>query len=159
MYDLIILATLMLLGFVFGQIAEKRHFKSIITREKQLAKLLCFSERLPPPGMGAVDSTLVVGSVVISIDYFKRVVASLRNLIGGRLTSYESLLERARREAILRMKEEAHAKGATMVCNVKLETASLYKGQQQDIGSVEVYAYGTALIPQATILHTNNAHA
>lgn len=148
MYDLILLVTLMALGFIFGRIAEKRHFSSIIRRERELAPLLCFSERLPPPGMSSVDSTLVVGSVVISIDYFKRVVASLRNLVGGRLTSYESLLERARREAILRMKEQAHAQGATMICNVKLETASLYKDQQQQIGSVEVYAYGTALIPQ-----------
>lgn len=150
MYDLIFLATLTALGYIFGRIAEKKHFKSIIEREKQLSPLLCFSERFPPPGLKSTDCTLVGGNVVISVDFFKRLVAGLRNLIGGRLTSYESLLERARREAILRMKEEANALGATMICNVKLETASLYKDQNQGIASVEVYAYGTAIIPRNT---------
>jgi uncharacterized protein YbjQ (UPF0145 family) len=148
MYDLIILITLMVLGYIFGRIAEKNHFKSIIEREKKLSSLLCFSERFPPAGLPPTQCVLVGGNVVISVDYFKRVVAGLRNLVGGRLTSYESLLERARREAILRMKAEAKARGATMICNVKLETASLYKDQNQGIASVEVYAYGTALIPQ-----------
>jgi len=148
MYDLIIFFTLMALGYVFGRIAETRHFKSIINREKQYQHILTFSERFPPVGVSGVSSELVGGSVVISVDYFKRIIAGLRSIVGGRLTSYESLMERARREAILRMKEAAKAKGAKMVVNVKLETASISKGKRQQIGSVEVYAYGTALIPK-----------
>lgn len=147
MADLIVLATLMTLGYVFGRIAEKRHFKSIIQREQDYQDLLTFSERLPPPGMTAMQAELVGGSVVISVDYFKRVVAGLRSIVGGRIKTYETLLERARREAILRMKESASEKGAQMIINVKLETASISKGRKQQIGSVEVYAYGTALIP------------
>jgi len=148
MYDIIIFLVLLALGYGFGRRAEKKHFASIIEREKQLQPLLTFSERLPPAGVGQVDSQLVGGNVVISIDYFKRVVAGLRTLVGGRVTSFESLVERARREALLRMKEEADALGAKMIVNVKLETASISKGEQQGIGSVEVYAYGTALIPK-----------
>jgi uncharacterized protein YbjQ (UPF0145 family) len=87
--------------------------------------------------------------VVISIDYFKRISAALRSLLGGRVTAYESLLERARREAILRMKQRAFDSGASHVINVKLETTSISKGYRKQVGSVEVYAYGTALIPQA----------
>lgn len=147
MYDLIVFLVLLLLGYVFGQIAEKRHFSSIIEREQQLRALLCFSER-HLPDVGPVDAALVSGSVVISIDFFKRFVADLRNLIGGRVSAYESLLERARREAILRMKAEARELGATSVWNVRLETASIYKGQKQSIGAVEVVAYGTALTPR-----------
>lgn len=147
MYDLIVFLVLLLLGYVFGQIAEKRHFTSIIEREQQLRALLCFSER-HLPDVGPVDAALVSGSVVISIDFFKRFVADLRNLIGGRVSAYESLLERARREAILRMKAEARELGATSVWNVRLETASIYKGQKQSIGAVEVVAYGTALTPR-----------
>lgn len=143
--DLIIFITLLALGYFFGRMAEQRHFKSIIKREKQYQQVLAFSERMPPAGIGAVDAQLVGGNVVISVDYFKRVAAGLRAIVGGRITTYESLLERARREAILRMKEEAHALGARMVVNVKLETASISKGRQQQVGSVEVYAYGTAL--------------
>jgi uncharacterized protein YbjQ (UPF0145 family) len=147
MYDLIIFVVLILLGYGFGQHAERTHFRSILEREKQLKALLCFSERRIPQQEGPVTAQLVSGSVVISIDYFKQFVAGLRNLFGGRVTAYESLLERARREAILRMKEQARDLGADSVWNVRLETAAISQGaQQQQVGSMEVMAYGTALI-------------
>jgi uncharacterized protein YbjQ (UPF0145 family) len=144
MYDLIFFLVLLLLGYVFGQRAEKRHFRSIIEREKQLRDILVFSERRIPDE-DKLDGTLVCGSVVVSVDFFKRFVAGLRTLVGGRVSAYESLLERARREAILRMKEEARRTGAKSVWNTRLETASIYKGAQQSIGAVEVLAYGTAV--------------
>ena len=72
-----------------------------------------------------------------------RVVPTERGVGFDDYTDFE--LERARREAILRMKEDAHRLGANMVINVKLETASISKGAANQIGSVEVYAYGTAL--------------
>lgn len=151
MENLIIFLVLLSLGYGFGRWAEKRHFASIIEREAQLRDVLTFSERIPPPGSSAMQSTFVDGNVVISIDYFKRISAALRGLIGGRVTAYESLLERARREAILRMKQSASDQGAKMIINVKLDTASIAKGQKSQIGSVEVYAYGTALIAKATV--------
>jgi len=84
---------------------------------------------------------------VISVDYFKVFVAGLKSLIGGRMTPYESLIDRARREAILRMKEQARELGATMIFNSKFELVSLYKGTRNTIQSVEGLAYGTAMIP------------
>lgn len=147
MYDLIFFLTLLVLGYVFGQMAEKRHFRSIIQREQELRDVLCFTERRLPE-MGDVGSSLVCGSVVVSIDFFKKFVAGLRNLVGGRVSSYESLLERARREAILRMKAEAKAKGARSVWNVRLETSSISKDARQGVGAVEVLAYGTAITPR-----------
>ena len=147
MIDVIVFVTLVVLGYIFGNLAEKRHFASIREREEQLAGILAFSGRFPPPSDVAPRTQLVGGNTVVSIDYFKRVAAGLRGLIGGRVTAYESLLERARREAIIRMKLEAQACGAEMVINVKLETASISKGKRNQTGCVEVYAYGTALIP------------
>lgn len=147
MVDLIIFLVLLLLGYVFGQLAEKRHFRSIIAREQALRSILVFSERRIPDE-DQLEGILVSGNVVISIDYFKRFVAALRNLVGGRVSSYESLLERARREAILRMKDAARRKGATAVWNLRLETASISKGTQDGIGAVEVVAYGTAVRPR-----------
>jgi uncharacterized protein YbjQ (UPF0145 family) len=148
--DIIVFIVLLTLGYGFGRWAEKRHFASILEREELLGDLLTFSGRIPPQGLGPVEAVLVGGNVVISIDYFKRISAALRSLIGGRVMAYESLLERARREAILRMKQEAFDSGASHVINVKLETASISKGQRQQVGSVEVYAYGTALIPNGS---------
>lgn len=155
MVELIIFITLVFLGFVFGRRAEQKHFKSIIQREEDYASLLTFSERFPPPDLDVKQSALVVGSVVISIDYFKRIAAGLRSFFGGRIAVYESLIERARREAILRMKEEAKTMGASMIVNVKLETASITKGAEDQVGAVEVYAYGTALVtPQQPAIST-----
>ena len=145
--NLIIFVTLLTVGYVVGQWIEKKHFRSIIEREERYRKLLTFNERFPPKELNSVNVELVGGNVVISIDYFKRIAAGLRGLIGGRVSAYETLVERARREAILRMKESAHKKGASMIINVRLETASISKGKKQQIGSVEVYAYGTAIIP------------
>ncbi|MBI1907713.1 MAG: YbjQ family protein [Rhodocyclales bacterium] len=146
--QIVVFVALLAVGYLAGRRAEAKHYRSIIAREKALGAILVFPERLPPAIHPAPASQLVSGSVVISVDYFKRFVAGLRMIIGGRLTSYESLLDRARREAVLRMKEEAQALGADQVFNVKFETASISKGASKSIGSVEVLAYGTALIPR-----------
>lgn len=148
MTDLIIVLSLLAVGYIFGQAAEKRHFKSIQKRERWLKSILIFNERFPPPQKHPVETHLVAGNVVISVDYFKSFVAGLKTLIGGRLTSYESLLERGRREAILRMKEDAKRRGAKEIFNIKVETASISQNAGQGIGSIEVYAYGTAIIPK-----------
>lgn len=145
MIELLVLATLTALGYVFGRLAEQRHFASIRAREEEMRDILVFNERHLPVGDWR-SGPMVGGNVVISVDYFKRLVAGLRGLFGGRLTSYESLLERARREALLRMKEDARRHGSNMIINVRLETASISKGREEQIGSVEVYAYGTALL-------------
>lgn len=149
MIEITIFLILLVVGYVSGRITEKRHFESIIRREAELKSILTFSERFPPPQPQPVNAELVAGNVVISIDYFKKVASGLRALVGGRMASFESLVERARREAILRMKQDAQSRGANAIFNVKLETASIYKGKGNQIGSVEVYAYGTAIIPEA----------
>lgn len=148
MADIIVLIILLALGYFFGRMAERRHYKSILKREKKFRKLTVVASKFPPAFKNHHETELVMGSVVISVDYFKRFVASLRNLVGGRVRTYETLVDRARREAILRMKEDAHSLGAKMVFNIKLETASISKNQRNNnVGSVEVLAYGTAIIP------------
>lgn len=147
MIDIIIFFSLLALGYGFGRYAESRHYQSILTREETLRSLPAIASKHLPADKAACATSLVAGSVVISVDYFKTFIAGLRNLLGGRVTSFETLLDRARREAILRMKEEAKAAGASMIFNIKLETCSIYRGNRSRIGSVEVLAYGTALIP------------
>lgn len=147
MYDLIVFVVLLALGFFFGRIAEKKHYKSIIKREKQLKNILAVNSRIPPVCETPMSSCLVAGSVVVSVDYFKRFISGLRALIGGRMVSYESLLDRARREAVLRMKQQAKSINAEMIFNIKFETSSISKNARGRIGSIEVLAYGTAFSP------------
>lgn len=145
--EILIFLVLLILGYVFGQLAESRHFKSIIAREKETLSMPVMTLKTVPPQITHCNTQLVSGSVVISIDFFKKFVAGLRGLIGGRMRSYESLLDRARREAILRMKQDALKLGAKMIVNVRIETASINKNssRKQAVGSVEVVAYGTAI--------------
>ncbi len=147
MYDLLIFLVLMALGYGFGRYAETQHFKSIIQCERELQNLPVISSKVLPE-IANVDNVLVSGNVVISVDYFKRFLATLRNIFGGRVSSYETLLDRARREATLRMKKQAEDLGANIIFNVKMETSSIYKGAKNSVGSVEILTYGTAIIPK-----------
>jgi len=142
--DLIVFVILMVVGYTAGRMAERRHYRSILAREQELGGVMVFSNRFPPLS-GVRGQALVAGSVVISEDYFKRVVSGIQSIFGGRLRSYESLLDRARREAVLRMKEEARGKGSRMIVNVKFQTFSIPGRNPRSYGAVEVMAYGTAL--------------
>ncbi len=147
MYDLIAILLLLAVGYFTGQYLEKRHYKSIFRREAELRELTAVATKFLPETEREPRTTLVVGNCVISVDYFKRFVAGLRSLVGGRIIAYETLVDRARREAVLRMKEQARSEGAALVFNVKIETSSISKGRRNAIGSIEVLAYGTALMP------------
>lgn len=133
---------LLAIGFFTGRYLERRHYKGLIRREAE-SDVMVFPGTAIPDGLGRHTQQLVVGSAVISHDYFKGVLSSLRKLFGGNIGAYETLLDRARREAVLRMKSEARALDADTVVNVKFETTSISKGK--NLVTVEVLAYGTAL--------------
>lgn len=142
-----IFVVLLGLGFFFGRRAERKHYRSIHQREDQFRHVVVTNDKVPTPAFLRHDSTLVNGSVVISVDYFKVVSAALRSLVGGRIRAYESLLDRARREALLRMQEKADELGAEIIINIRFETSKISGNANQGIGSMEVLAYGTALMP------------
>lgn len=145
--DLIIFLVMILLGYGAGSWSEKRHYHSIIEREDRLLILPVVTGREGFAAESVEAGYLVTGSAVISIDYFKRLLAILRNIFGGPVKSYESLIDRARREAILRMKETARQKGADIVINMRLETSAIGSSanKKRQVGSIEAIAYGTAL--------------
>lgn len=133
-----------ILGYFFGRAAEASHYRSIIEREKLWVNLPSTSlKTVLDPSRQVQSSALASGSMVVSIDYFKRAVAALRSLIGGPVASHETLLDRARREAVLRMKESC--KGAHEIINLRIETSTISGKAEGSVGSVEVLAYGTAI--------------
>ena len=144
MFDLYIFVGLVVLGYVIGQTLERRHFASLRKREAALLGLVTTSSKRPLGELPAIrEVRLVEGSAVISIDYFKMIAATLRGFFGGNVRAYETLVDRARREAILRMKESCT--DATQVINLRIETSSIFKGKGDQVGSVEVLAYATAI--------------
>ena len=149
MNGLIVFLILLLLGYVFGRLAEKRHLESIERREKLTTRIPAVNLKAIPRSLNNCRTRLVSGNVVVSIDYYKKFLSAIRSIFGGRLGSYETLLDRARREAVLRMKAACLRAGGKAIVNVRIETASInrYSQNRSSVGSVEVVAYGTALIP------------
>ena len=134
---------LIVIGFIVGSLTERRHFRRLIEREDKQRDILAFALRHVPADLTVSNPKLVCGSAVISVDYFKRFAAGLRGIVGGRMGAYESLLERARREALIRMKDDARRHGGNIVLNVKLESARIFSSGRATV-SVEAVAYGTA---------------
>ena len=132
-----------LLAMIVGMILEKRHFRCIERREAEFVGMPSVNTKAYPADKQIVEARMVSGSVVVSIDHFKRFLASLRNIFGGEVRSYCSLLDRGRREAILRMKEQFP--DADIIVNMRVETSSIAQGKKKQIGSTEVLAYGTAI--------------
>ena len=146
MEQLIVFVVLIVLGYTAGTIAEHRHYQSIKSRESRLLHIPAVTIKNALPGDAEISRVrLVSGNAVISLDYFKRFLAGLRNLFGGEVASYETLIDRARREAILRMKEDAG--GADVILNLRIETSAIGQSanRRQNIGSIEAIAYGTAV--------------
>jgi uncharacterized protein YbjQ (UPF0145 family) len=139
-----------LLFLVVGKLVERSHYRSLIRREAALKHVVVTNLRQVPEGVTATSSFLVEGDVVVAPDYFKTWWAGIKTLIGGRLGTLVTLMERARRESLLRMKERAAAQGAQLVINVRFETANLRRvsnqgNQQQGAAMVEMLCYGTAI--------------
>ena len=135
-----------LLGLIMGRMAEKRHFESLAKRESELKGFLVSDlkgypgEILPEKG-----SSLVLGEAVIATDYLKSFLAKIKRILGGELKSYESLMERARREAVVRMLQEAKFLGHNAVCNLRMDTADIGAGStSRGMAMVVVMVSGTA---------------
>lgn len=138
MIDLIILVVALLVTYVTGTQIEKKHFRSVIQREQALLSLPFTSENYTAfEGQPVADVELVSGSCVVAADFFKVWVSGIKSIFGGKLTTYESLLDRARREAVIRMKSKAG--NADMVVQMRLEMSEIEQG------AVEIVAYGTAV--------------
>ena len=146
MLDLIIIIISLTICYITGNIIEKNHYKNIKKREIQLykspyvsfGKSFAYSPKIK-------ESYLVSSSVVIGCDYFKAFLAGLKNIFGGNVSAYESVLDRGRREAILRMREYAAQKNANAIINVKIETVMLDPIGTKTFPKVCVTTYGTAI--------------
>ena len=146
MVELGITVLLLLIGVFFGTRAQKQHIANLKAREDAMSHIIVTNLKTLPTV--TQPPILVTGSVVIAFDYFRRFIARLVMLVGGRITMYEDMLDRARREALLRLLEKAHAAGSREVHNVRFEfsrVGSSATGANVG-GGADLLAYGTAVI-------------
>ena len=137
---------LILLGLFVGGWQERRHLRDLARRERQTAEVLVTQlKTFPYQAAGSTPPTIMFGEVVIGTDYLKSFLARIRNIFGGRVGSYRTLLERARREAVLRIVEQARRQGYNAVCNVRLETADVGgNSSRRRVAMAAILATGTA---------------
>ena len=145
LFALIIPAFFILAGMVVGKGIELHHFRKLAEQEQLYRDIIVTNLKSLPPQFENTQPFMVMGAAVIATDYFKVFAAKLRTLFGGEMKSYVTLMERARREAVLRMLEQATQQGATAVWNIRYETSTTQGQQKKKPGGVEVLAYGTAL--------------
>jgi uncharacterized protein YbjQ (UPF0145 family) len=151
--DLIIqLLILMPIGFFFGRAAERKHIKSLEEREKACEGFFV-SDLKTFPGISdaSKEPKMLIGEVTIASDYYKRFAGSLRNFFGGEMKSYVSLMSRARREAMLRIIEEARAEGYNAICNLRLDSADIGGSATTKKASVMV-----SILASATAYNTDD---
>ncbi|MBF0317930.1 MAG: heavy metal-binding domain-containing protein [Nitrospirae bacterium] len=145
--DLINIAVFIVLiavGYFVGRTTESRHYRSILAREARLIAIPVVNLKTFVDDGREVDSVrLVTGHTVISTDYFKTFLYMFRKIFGGRVASFESLLDRAKREAVLRMKDASQE--ADIILNLRIEVSTINKKTAVSPVSVEALAYGTAI--------------
>ena len=133
---------LVAIGYFVSTYSEKRKFKSIHEREKKGVDLPSVTLNNPKKGKEIKEYKLVNGNIVVSINYFQNLLAGFLNLFGIHLIVNDLAIERARREAILRMK--ADVPNASEIVNMQMETSTL-SSPIKFLTSIEVLVYGTAI--------------
>lgn len=85
---------------------------------------------------------IVTGEVIVGANLFRDLFASITDIVGGRSGKYEQVLQRARKEAIAEMEDEAAKLGATAVVGIDLDYEVLGQGGSM----LMVSCSGTAVV-------------
>ena len=84
---------------------------------------------------------VVFGEVIAGVNFIKDFGASIRNIIGGRSSSYEAEIIEARTQAMKELAERARALNADAVVGIDID----YEVLGQNNGMLMVTASGTAV--------------
>jgi uncharacterized protein YbjQ (UPF0145 family) len=126
LFGLVVAVVVIAVGFLAGRATERNHLADLARRETELASVRVDSLKAPVgAAAGAPGPALVCGEAVIASDAFKSWAFGLRNIFGGEARNFTTLFSRARREATLRMMEDARRQGFDAVCNVRHASADI----------------------------------
>ncbi len=82
----------------------------------------------------------VKGSTIQAKHIGSDLLAGLKNIVGGEITEYSDMMDKARKVAISRMVKDAEGMGANAIVAMRLQTSSVMNG------AAEIVAYGTAVV-------------
>ncbi|MFP4165801.1 MAG: YbjQ family protein [Opitutales bacterium] len=109
-----------------GSLVAKAHEKRLARRAEQtgpfsLSNGKYFTDVADP----AVEPCMVVAEVTIGIDHFRSFLGKLVNLIGGEVRSFTKIADRARREVLQQLKEQAAGKNCDAITNLRIDFANV----------------------------------
>ncbi len=114
------------LGLIVGSTIERKHFRDLQARETACSDVFVTQiDNFPLASPANQPPMMLIADTVIATDYLKTFLAGLRNLFGGEMRGYGRMVERARRESLLRLVEAAKARGYNAICNVRLDMVDI----------------------------------
>lgn len=137
---------LLAIAFFAGNSIARAHNKRMEQRQQVVAHIRSTDlKRFIRPQPGSPVPALLCAEITLGIDHFRGFLGKLKNIFGGEVKSYQKTLDRARREAILQVIEQAHAAGMNAVANLRVEFVDISgnANMAKKASMVTILAYGT----------------
>ncbi|MDA3874193.1 MAG: heavy metal-binding domain-containing protein [Kiritimatiellae bacterium] len=137
---------LLVIAFFAGNSIARKHTKRMEERQQVVAHIRSTDlKSYIRPQSGGPDPALLCAEVTLGIDHFRGFLGKLKNIFGGEVKSYQKTLDRARREAMLQVIEQAHSAGMNAVANLRVEFVDISgnANMAKKASMVTILAYGT----------------
>lgn len=140
---------LVMLAFAWsmGVWITRRHETDLAQRELAVAHIYVHNTgRLQDAVLGPHPPVMVTSEVTLGVDHFRGFLGQWKSLFGGQVRSYQMVLDRARREVVMRMLEQTHALGYNALANVRIDFADISGSalRRRKAADISVLASGTA---------------
>ena len=139
-------------SWAIGNWYQNRLMNALLENEKRGGKMLQSDMHLstssPMTSMSADSSTLLHVSICVGPSWGQIFFMWFKSLFGGRLHSYDVVLDYGRREVLLRLNQQAKALGCSSMVNIRIETSTVSFARNNNsskTSSVEFLAFATGL--------------
>lgn len=89
---------------------------------------------------GTVHAEIIYGANIV-----KDFIASIQDMVGGRVRNYEKVIANARNEALDKLEKEAEGQGADAIIGLNMDFEIITSGSSKNTGMILVTAYATAV--------------
>ncbi len=87
---------------------------------------------------------IVTGEAILGTNIFRDIFAGIRDIVGGRSSAYEQVLQEARETALRELEDEASQRGANAVIGIDIDYENISTGSSGSM--LMVSASGTAVV-------------
>ncbi|RJU92353.1 MAG: hypothetical protein DWC03_06975 [Candidatus Poseidoniales archaeon] len=140
------------LSWAFGRWYQGRLMDALVLNEKQHGMMLQNDQHLSTASsmttMTAESSTLLHVSICVGPSMGQIFFMWFKSIFGGRLHSYDVVLDYGRREALLRLNQQAKELGCSSMVNIRIETSTVSftkNNNNSKTSSVEFLAFATGI--------------